>query len=174
LTDNPFHILGVDARFDLDADGVERAYLTRMSRLHPDVASGAPDALGRAALLNEARAVLADPERRAEALLAVLGGAGKTQDKSLPAGFLTEILETHEAVEAAAESGDAGEVARWREEAAARRRAMIDEVSILFAAARAGDAAHLKRVRERLNAWRYIERLVERLDAPERAHPPRD
>lgn len=172
VPDDPFTTLGLEPRFDLDASAIERAYLTRVARLHPDLAAADPDAPGRAASLNDARAALADPERRAEALLARLGGPGKTEDKSLPAGFLAHILETREAVEEAAESGDPQRMELWRRQAAARREEIIAQVASLFASARAGDAATLRPIREKLNAWRYVERLVERLDAPQGSPPP--
>jgi molecular chaperone HscB len=167
VTGDMFDILGVPARFDLDAGEIERAYLARSARLHPDVASGDSDAARGMAELNRARRVLGDAERRADALLVRLSGPRREEEKGLPAGFLMEMMEVREAVEAAIASGGAAERAKWEAWAEERRREAIAEVGGMFAAVGTEPAEHreaLRAIRVRLNAWRYIERLIEQLD----------
>lgn len=118
-----------------------------------------------AASLTAARATLADPEQRAVALLAALGGPSASADRSLPDGFLMEMMELREQVESELEAGGPGARDRWAGLAEARRRAHIGRVGAMFAAL--GDPAspnELGAIRRELNAWRYTERLIEQLD----------
>lgn len=170
-TSDPFAVLGLARRFDLDESEIERAFLARLGGVHPDLAG--EDASLDAAVLTEARATLADPERRAVALLAVLGGPSASQDRSLPDGFLMEMMELRETVEAElgetadAEPGAGGDArARWGAFAEARRSEHQRRVASLFEATAASNNRPelLSRVRLELNAWRYTERLIEQLD----------
>ncbi len=161
MAPDPFDLLGLPPTFDLDRAAIDRAYLSRAAAVHPDLAAGDPEAPRRSALLNRARSILSDPESRAAALLARLGGPSKESDRSLPDGFLAEILEVREEIEAAARSTDHAARARWEAWADERRAAHIAEISRLFAAP---DAPPLRAIRMELNAWRYVERLIEQLD----------
>lgn len=167
MPQDPFDLLGVPARFDLDPAELERRYLGAASALHPDVASPEdPEAAARSAALNDARAILTDPERRATALLTRLGGPLPNEEKSLPPDFLAEIMEVRESVEAALASGRPDQTDRWRTWARQRRREFVAWASAAFAAlGQSPDAGALRDIRRRLNAWRYIERLVEQLEA---------
>ena len=162
---DPFTTLGLPARFDLSPEAIRRAHMARMGTVHPDVAGASPTDETQVARLNQARGVLEDPERRASALLARVGGPSKEQDKSLPAGFLMEIMETREGVEAAVASKDALSSDRWRAWAGEQRRGYAAAVGGMFAALGDPPAREaLVAIRTRLNAWRYIERLIEQLD----------
>lgn len=163
---DPFRLLGVPATFDLDLERLQAAYLAAMARLHPD-AGGGDGAGERAAAINRARAVLADPESRADALVGLLGGPSRERDRSLPAGFLEEMMGVRMRME---ESLGAGEDPRsWREWAAGRREEFAraaGEGLALAASMQAGDPARaeaLAGVRRSLNAWRYIERMIEQI-----------
>jgi curved DNA-binding protein CbpA len=164
---NPFDILGLATRFDLTDAEVERAYLTRAASCHPDLVgdTATDDAARLAAALNDAKAVLLDPESRARALLALLTPKGHTADeRSLPDGFLLEIMETRMAVEEALASGEAAELARWREWAAEERRSYIERIGGLFTVLDNPPADEgLAQVGQQLNAWRYIERMLEQI-----------
>ncbi len=163
MASDPFSVLGLAADFDVDAREVERAYLRRAAGAHPDVMGGDDEAAeALAGQLNEARAVLLDAERRAQALLALRGGPAKEEDKSLPAGFLMEMMQTREEIEEALGSKDAARVRAWREWALAQRAEYVERVSRLF---REGGSHNLVEVRKQLNAWRYVERLIEQMDA---------
>lgn len=151
LTADPFAILGLPRRFLLSPNEVHRAHLSRIAALHPDRAGG--DGLS-AAELNDAKEVLLNPESRANALLALLGGRGGSEDRSLPDGFLVEVMEVREAME----SGGVKEHGEWRAWAMERRRQHERNV------ADALESRDLRGARRHLNAWRYIERMIEQLD----------
>lgn len=164
---DPFGALGVPRRFDLDPAAVHRAYLMRVGSLHPDLGGAgggdAEEADRASAVLNQARDTLLDPERRAAALLALLGGPAASEDRSLPEGFLMEMMDVRERAEA--ECADPEGHARWSAWAAQRRADSIGEIGGLFAAAaeRPGEET-LAAIRRALNAWRYVERMIEQLD----------
>jgi hypothetical protein len=169
MPDDPFAMLGLPRSFDLERSEIRRAYLERVTPLQ-----GGGDE-GRIAELNRARAALEDHEQRANVLLEALGGPGREQDRTLPDGFLERMLEVNERVEAAVSGTDQPEIHRLLDEAEARREGHIRRVGELFAGlagpARGGEPgraeATLREVRRELNAWRYIERLIERLERAE-------
>ncbi len=207
MASDPFDTLGFEPRFDLDPAEIQRAYLQRAAACHPDLvgsgggSSGGGDpakqaeAARRSATLNAAKATLLDPESRARALLERLGGGdggvggGGGDASELPDGFLLEIMETRMAVEEAAASGDAEELARWRDWVAAERERYIERLGGLFAAVEemeemreieetnevvemddvltteeaSAPPEHLAEIRRQLNAWRYIERMLEQI-----------
>jgi molecular chaperone HscB len=167
---DPFDTLGLPPRFDLDAAAVERAYLAGVASCHPDLAGDdadrAAEASRRAAALNRAKAVLLDPEARARALLERLGTGGAGDERELPEGFLAEILDTRMAVEEARASGDREAIARLRGWAASERERYVGRVSELFREVEGGGGATAERardIRRELNAWRYIERMIEQV-----------
>lgn len=159
-----FEMLGLPPRYDVAPDAVRRAFLSRIAAAHPDGSPSDESDQQAAAALNAARAVLLNPERRADELLRILGGPTKESDRSLPDGFLADMMETQEAIETATAPA---EVARWRAWALEQRQQHSARVSGLFA--HAGEVAATERpgvlahIRKELNAWRYIERLLERL-----------
>jgi len=161
---NPFQLLGLPLTFNVDDAALRRAYLAKVAAVHPDLAS-ADGSQGVSAALNHARDLLANPEARANALLSLLGGPTKEADKSLPPAFLMEIMETREAIETALTSGDPAERTRWLEWGEKERQTYITRAREMFGALGADPSiASLKQIRTTLNAWRYIERLIEQLD----------
>ena len=70
---DPFSLLGLTPSFELDPGELETRYLARVRQFHPDRATNRTDAQPAddpalaTARLNDARAILADPERRAQA-----------------------------------------------------------------------------------------------------------
>jgi molecular chaperone HscB len=169
MSPDPFDVLGLPATFDLDRGQVERAYFAQSAVLHPDLASGDEEAQRRMAVINHARRVLEDPERRADALLLRLGGPSREQHKALPPAFLMEMMEIREAVEAAGAEADpearASQRRSWEAWAEAERQKAIGEVAGMFRAlAEWPSEGQREEIRTRLNAWRYIERLIEQLD----------
>jgi molecular chaperone HscB len=167
MVDDPFALLGLERRFDLDPRDVRRAWLSRAAGAHPDAqdARGVGDdaeASLAAAALNRARRTLDDPERRADALLRLLGGPAAEQEKSLPPAFLMEVMEAREAFEEADAQGDTDRIAALRAWAVDERAAMIDDVAARFASLPSPpDASALREIRVCLNAWRYLERMLE-------------
>jgi len=159
---DPFDTLGIAPRFDVSAEEARRAWLARSLAAHPDRAGEA----GReeTARLNEAKRALEDPERRADALVLRLGGPAKEAEKGLPDGFLLEIMELREGLEAAQAEGDAAAVERHLATAERERAARMARVAELFAGEI--DRAALRAIRVELNAWRYLERMIEQASAP--------
>jgi len=161
-------MLGLDARFDLDEDAITRAWLGRAAAVHPDLASkdADPDELARrSAMLNDAKHTLADPENRANALLATFGGPTASECKDLPDGFLMEIFDVRQAMDEAVLSGNASDKEAFDQLARDRRTAHIERVGQLFRSHADSQAeAAIREIRVELNAWRYIERMIEQLD----------
>lgn len=170
---DPFDLLGLPARFDLSEDEVRSAWLARAAEAHPDHADDPLDPGESAAALNDARRTLADPERRAGALLARLGGPSERDDTSLPPELLMEFMEAREALEEAVGSHDGAAIERSRAWALDRRESHIRAVGAMFDEAHAaGDrdpqrAMTLRAIRVELDAWRYAERMLEQIDRVE-------
>lgn len=159
---DPFAVLGLPRSFEIDEGTLHRAWLSRSAALHPDRAGDDEANAEAVADLNRARATLRDPERRANALLRLLGGPRKEEDRSLPDGLLTEMLEVREEMESdLAESGDTAR-AKWEAWAGERRAGHIERVGELFAGPATPES--LREIRRELNAWRYTERMIEQLD----------
>jgi len=159
---DPFDCLSCPARFDLDPNIIEQNFLRQMSKIHPDLAGDDPDAAIDAAKVTAARATLLDPESRASALLHRLGGPSSDQLKDLPAGFLMDIMEARLELEQALASNDAAALGRSQQWAERQRSDFTGRVAELLAQAQASpDDGVLREIRTQLNAWRYIERMIE-------------
>jgi len=157
-TEDPFALLGLDRRFDLDARALRAAWMRRIAAAHPD----AEGAAAEAARLNEAQRALADPLSRA-ALLLRLAGAPATDERALPDGFLVEMMELREAADEA--RGDDVRLDALAAEARARREAALAEIGEAFAAAPTPiDAAAARRVRVGMNVVRSFDRMLEQLE----------
>lgn len=158
---DPFSVLGLPQTMQLSRSLIDAAYFARVSDLHPDASveriEGGEESEAAMAVLNHARATLADAEKRAEALLIAQNPRMARTDVPLEPLFLMEIMEVREAVDDAVDSGDAAAIERWRGWVDSQRGEMVQATSKAFE-----DANH-QRVRSLLNAWRYIERLSERL-----------
>jgi len=151
---DPFDLLGLPPRFDLALADIRAAHLSRVARLHPD-AAGSDD---EAAVVNDARKILEDPESRARALLDRLGSDVPAPD-ALPDGFLMEIMEIREAMETTTD------LARFETLAESRRAAHVQRIERLFDTAGPHPSPdRLAEIRMELNAWRYTERMIEQLD----------
>jgi len=164
--DCPFAILGLQPAFELDRGELQQRWLELSATLHPDRAADPEQAAIRLAVVNRAKQILEDDEQRAAALLRRLGGPGADTDKSLPDGFLEEMLETRDRLESAKASNDpraAEELTLWADEKRAGIMRRVRDLFLLEAQAPDRRAEVLHAVRRELNAWRYIERLREQL-----------
>ena len=116
LQQNFFELFGLPARFALDAEQLDRAYLDLQSSVHPDRFVNAPEAerrisMQQATQANEAYRTLRNPVRRAAYLLAQHGIDPQFEtNTAMPADFLVEQMEWREAIEKASESADAREL----------------------------------------------------------------
>ncbi len=106
---DPFEVLGLEPRFDLDAEELRRALLEASRRWHPDqwvLASAAEQhaAERRMSEVNEAFARLADPIERAAALLERFGHPLRPDRRPDP-DLLAEVFELREEADEAAHEG---------------------------------------------------------------------
>jgi molecular chaperone HscB len=170
MAEDAFELLGLPRRYEIDRHQLEAAFLRRSAAMHPD---RFPDPLRQAeaeeasAKLNDARALLLDDERRANELLRLLGGPAKDQDNSLPNGFLVDMMDVRQDMEQALASGDPRERERLERWALDQRAAYRDGVAALFEQVPLDAGARrsvLSQIRQQLNAWRYIERMIEQID----------
>lgn len=160
-TDNPFAMLGLSPSYRIDRDVIERAYRVRLPNAHPDAGGNEIDP----ATLNQARMVLLDDEQRAVTLLDVLSGPGASACKDLPDGFLMKMMMQRQEIEEAIESGGEEGREEWEQWGVEQRKDYRERVASMFEQLGAEpDTDSLRAIRVQLNAWRYIERLIEQLD----------
>ena len=173
MDDDPFHLLGVERRFDLDPTDIRLRVVRKAAQLHPDRAGDQikGESQGQElAAINEAAGLLQDDERRADALLRVLGGPSASEDRTLPQGFLEEILETRmqlEEVVARGEESGISQLENWANDERAKHVARVSELFGKGTPSITGD--ELVKIRHELNIWRYIERMLEQLHPSEQA-----
>lgn len=159
---DPFAVFDLTPRFDFDEDELHQRFLSASAANHPDRFTDPldqADAAERSAAINHAYRALSDPEARANALLALLGGPAAEDDKSLPPALLMEMMEVREELEAAAEADDRPALARLRAAAERQRQNHLDTLTRLFAQ----EPIDGKAIRLELNALRYIERMREQM-----------
>jgi len=164
MSTDPFNTLGVERRFDLDAESLRQTFLAASSQAHPDKFVDPieqADAVDRMSKLTDAFRVLSDPESRARALLRLSGLEAESDKDNLPPDLLMEVMEVREALESAIESEDAAELDRLRAWATERRAEHLNQLKKLFAQDLYADAA--SRVRLELNALRYMQRMLEQM-----------
>jgi molecular chaperone HscB len=160
---NPFTVLGLDARFDLDPQVIERAFFEKSKELHPDRFATAPAAervavLQRSRALNDAYQIVKRPVARAEELLAQ-AGVTIGDNEQLDAGFLEEILELREELAAARVGGDTALIQRLEAEMRRRRTAAVAELGPLFTTRALAD------IKRTLILLRYLDRYLEECEA---------
>jgi hypothetical protein len=171
-----FALLGLARSFSLTPSQVERAFLSKVRLVHPDTAGAQADISElevQSARLTSAKRIVLDDELRAGELLMLLGGPSASQDKALPQGFLAEIMSLREEVEADLAADAPAARLKWRQWASAQSLEYSERVGELLALAQAPDDPNSQKgsrteillsVRRKLNAWRYIKRLMEQLD----------
>lgn len=158
-----FGLLGLPAQFDLDPAVIERAFFDRTKELHPDRFANAPAAervaaLSRSRALNDAYQTLKKPVARAEYLLA-RAGVNIGDNEQLDPNFLQDVLEMREELAEARLAKRTTHVEQLRDEMAARRKNIVDELPQLF------HASDLQLIKQRLILLRYIDRYLEECDA---------
>jgi molecular chaperone HscB len=161
---DPFSLLGFDRpRFHVDERELERAWLERSRKVHPDRFATKGDAERRAAAqqtvaLNDAYRAIKDPFDRATWLVRKAG----IEPAGLDQALLVELMEAREEAEASAEGR-----ARVVAEATARFQARMTELSALLRQADEGgyDARTpaLERAGRMLAELKTLARLVDDL-----------
>jgi molecular chaperone HscB len=164
---DPFAVLGIAPRFDLDLGAVEKQHRELSRALHPDrfAAAGASErqaALGKAVEVNEAWRIVRDPIRRAEALLALHGVDMKEENTpKQDTEFLVEMLEQREALDDAKRARDLEAVHKLAEGIEAKSRAVEAVLTEGFAredyATLAGKVGELRYFRRFLDEVSAIE-----------------
>jgi molecular chaperone HscB len=158
-----FAVFDLPRGFPVDRAELEKRYLELARLSHPDLAGPEPEAQVEAielsSRLNDAHRTLSDDESRANYLLDLLGGPTREQDKSLPEGFLPQIMLTREELAEAQVEADADRIIAIESDAQASRAAHLHEIARLFAA----PIPDLAAIRTELNALRYFQRLLEQV-----------
>ncbi|MBX3161473.1 MAG: Fe-S protein assembly co-chaperone HscB [Deltaproteobacteria bacterium] len=164
-TSDPFGLLGLPPRFDVDPATLERAFFERSKEVHADKFATAPAAervaaLSRSRALNDAYQLLRREASRAEYLLARAGvtiGANERVDPSL----LMEFLEERERLSEARVAGRLAEVEELQTKMRARRAEAMARVRADFAA----EAPKLDDIKQQLILLRYVDRYLDECDA---------
>jgi len=155
-----FERLGLPRRFSIDPTALEAAYLDRSRAVHPDFhsqSSGGEQAVSETltAAVNEAYTTLKDPFRRAEHLLALLGGPTATEVKDISPAFLMEMMELREEIE----GSDAAGKAKHQSDAKKRLNVIFTGLVPLFDKVEANPDARLA-IRKELNAAKYLKGIL--------------
>lgn len=173
---DPFELLGVSARFDLDKAVLEARQRELSKVLHPDrfATAGAAErraALNKAMSVNEAVRLLKNPVARGHALLARLLGAGahtEQPEPRVPPSFLMEVMEWREELTHAATRGDHAAVTRIASLAETRRAATVSELTRRFevlaaktSTAVSDDDPDVSAIALGLATLKYFERLTD-------------
>jgi molecular chaperone HscB len=168
---DPFEMLGVERRFDLDLATLEKTHRELSRALHPDkyAQAGASErraVLEKAASVNEAWRTVRDPIRRAEALfrLAGLRVGDDNEPKASPA-FLMEVLEEREALAEARCAKDLDKVRAVGMAMAARARAVEAKLAAGFATRPEGAAAET--LLPLLGELRFYQRFLDEVSSIE-------
>ena len=166
---SPYEALGLEPVFALDLAAARKRLLVLSRALHPDF-HGTADADTRrlaednTAALNAAFHVLADDLRRADWFVRMLGGPREDEERSMPGSFLQEVLEWNETIEgarnAAPDSPVRAALASLATELQRARTEGVRRVTYLLTPPPAHGAAVLRKVRQELNALRYVERAL--------------
>jgi len=165
MTD-PFAVFNLPHQFDIDQADLRKRFVKASAAAHPDRFTDPveqAEAAERSSEINEAHRILKDPEARANALLALLGGPAKEDDKSLPDELLMEMMEVREKQEEAEASGDAAVLKELADWARQQRAEHLDRIAQLLREDASGE--DLKEARKQLNALRYFERMIEQSSA---------
>lgn len=164
-TSDPFATLGVEPRFDLDADALASRHRELSKALHPDRYASAPAAerrmaLGRAIEVNEAYRALRDPVRRAEAVARHLGlPVGETSEPKPSPALLMEMMEAREELAEATRSKDASRVVGLGDAMRARERGLTASIARAFASDERDAVLPL------LGELRYVRRFLDEVAA---------
>ncbi|MAX24608.1 MAG: Fe-S protein assembly co-chaperone HscB [Phycisphaeraceae bacterium] len=165
---NPFELLNVPMKFDVDAKALHRAFVAQSAANHPDRfvdPLDQADAADRSAAINKAYLTLKNPFDRASAMIALLADTPITDSKQLPPNLLMEMMEIREELEDAQASHNQAELDRLKqwadEQEKAYMQAIADALNTAVALPAADRSESLNKATEQLNALRYIQRMLE-------------
>ena len=165
---DPFAMLGVDRRFDLDLKVLEKTHRELSRALHPDkyAQAGASErraVLEKAASVNEAWRTVRDPIKRAEALFQLAGiKVGEDNEPKATTAFLMEVLEEREALSEARAAKDLAKVRAVGE--TMTKRAELTQKKLADGFASGGDVEKLVPL---LGELRFYKRFLDEVAAIE-------
>jgi len=168
---DPFELLGIERRFDVDIAALEKRHRELSRALHPDKFAGAGAserraALEKAASVNEAWRIVREPIRRAEALFRLAGiPVGEDNEPKSTPMFLMDVLEHREALADARAAKDLAKVAALG--AAMRERAVAAEKRLAGGFASASSAAEVEKLLPLLGELRFYKRFLDEVAAIE-------
>ncbi|MEM1448513.1 MAG: iron-sulfur cluster co-chaperone HscB C-terminal domain-containing protein [Planctomycetota bacterium] len=163
---DPFTILGLEDSMEVDPADLKKR-LRRFTRLvHPDFyALEGTENLALAeennALLNEAYDILSDDIRRADWLVRHLGGPSEKDLGGMPQEFLMEVMEWNEVLEEAEAGSQA--LRTLEDELCAHRDRVTREIRTSLTPLPEHGAPALESTRKNINAYRYIDRAMQRI-----------
>jgi molecular chaperone HscB len=165
-----FELLGVPRRYDLDLEKLRRNFLALNRRIHPDFFSTEEDDVQNASMriaaqINTAYETLRDPVQRAEYILHVCGGPGRSEDKSVPAELLGAVMTLRDQIDEARQAGDQAALKALNQQVTARYQEVMGRVRAL--AGRVCDSASEPErfeLRQQLNAGQYWSGLLRHLN----------
>lgn len=168
-----FEVFGLERKLEIDTAALQDRFYKLSREFHPDRFTLRPpadqqNALEMTSLLNDGLRVLRDPVRRAEYVLSQRGFDISTQrTKDVPPELLEEVFELNMALE----ESDKGQLDQFRSRFQSMLAGIDGGLAKLFAAhdAVTGDekaqAVALNDIRAVLNRRRYIENLVQKIEA---------
>jgi molecular chaperone HscB len=172
-----FALFGLEPRFGLDSDRLDRAYRTVQAHVHPDryAAAGAAEqraALQWATLANEAYQVLSSPVRRAAYLCDRHGVSVNGESaRSVPPDFLALQLEWRQALdEIREEPDDRRNLARLQQLRAEASAMVRQELGALQS--KIDEERDFGGAADRVRRLMFIEKFVKELEAASESEPP--
>jgi molecular chaperone HscB len=170
---DPFQLLGLEPRFDLDLRELDERHKRQSLLHHPDrlrdkSAQERRHALSMAMSINEAHRALRDPVSRALALLDVLGpGRAVLPNRPLGLDDLETILERRETLSYAKQKGDVGRITELKLGAERARDAALSELKDVFLSSDPFSASSIERIDGALTRLRYHDRFLSEIDSGE-------
>lgn len=136
LQKNHFELLGLPARFAIDADLLDRNYRQLQSEVHPDRFATAPIAerlrsMQSATQVNEAYRALNDATARARYLLQMHGvDTAEESNTAMPGDFLMLQMEWREAIEDARNAKNIAALGKLKKELGQEAAAMHEQLQV--------------------------------------------
>ena len=133
---NYFELFGLEPRFALDVEGLERSYRELQSRVHPDKYAHLPDTEKRLSMqwatrVNEAFQTLKKPLSRARYLLELRGhDVAHESNTAMSPAFLMDQMEWREAVEEARAGANSDELEALRHRLIAHADGVLAEAAL--------------------------------------------
>lgn len=166
MSGDPFLVLGIEPRFDLDPKELDQKVRALGRALHPDRHAGSSASERRMALsksidVNDAHRLLKDPVRRAEVLRKSIPSPEAT---SASPELLMEMMELREGLSDARRKQDLKRVRELAATVKAREATLLDNLSKGFQSALADPSADPTSIDESLSELRYVRRFLDEVN----------